>query len=107
MKTPPTPQQQAWLDEIAALEAQIAPIKQRIAELKAKELASRSRFKIGDIIKWSRGTWKGEVVAIIERFGEPCWRVRRTLKNGTQSGVYDVRYWDDPVLVKAAQEVQP
>jgi hypothetical protein len=92
----------AWLDRIKELDALIAPLTDERAELNRKILESKSKFKIGDIIEWNKGTRRGRVTEIRHWIvGEPMWKVRRILKDGSDGEVCEVRPYMDAVRSNA------
>lgn len=49
---------------IKHLEMQIEPLAHELAELNQKLRELRAQFKIGDVIKWSGGIFRGRITAV-------------------------------------------
>lgn len=87
--------------QIKDLDSKIDPLVDARAALHQKLIEAKSKFMIGDIITWNKGTRKGRVVRITNWCcDDPMWEVRRLKLDGTEGGLEDVYPWKNPVLSK-------
>lgn len=90
-----------WIDRLEVLNAMIKPIQDEVLELRQKILESESEFKVGDLITWRKGDFRGRVVGIKRFSGEsPMWIVQRIRKDGSYGERCNVRHYQLPILVK-------
>lgn len=87
--------------EIQRLESKIAPLNDRLVELRLKLRESLSLFKIGDVIETTSGqARRGRVTAVCKWVDTFSWKVQVIRKDGTE-GCQQMFYpYQLPRLVK-------
>ena len=97
-----TPEQQVWADRIKAIDREIVPLDKEANQLRRLLRRSLCPLKIGDVITWRDGKFKGRVIDVFPYVGDDSFRLQviRILKDGSEGIETSVDPYQNPVKLR-------